>query len=280
MIIDAHTHLGNGGVTDMRASAEELLRAMDDAGVDQAVVLAGRLNGCTNAWMLEQVAPHRDRLLPVGAVSVHGPAAYGDERAEALDAMLAAGDLVGLKFYPGYEPYYPHEAWLRPHLALLAKHRRPAVFHCGDLYNKVAARAKLKYAHPLELDALAAEMPGLTIVMAHMGNPFITEGAAVCLSKPNVYADLSGFVYGDFDDGESCGYDHAAFKDAVARFVGIVGDTDRLLFGSDWPIARPASYVDATERAIRALGTRGLDLDPVMHATAARLFGPRTSERP
>ena len=54
---------------------------------------------------------------------------------------------------------------------------------------------KLKYARPIPyIDDLAADHPGLTIIMAHPAWPWVDEQVAVALHKPNVYIDLSGWA--------------------------------------------------------------------------------------
>src|SRR5579864_8797364 len=59
MIIDSHTHLGRN--EHIKSTAKELLKSMDAAKIDKALVFAGEMNDCPNSWMLEQIKKHRDR---------------------------------------------------------------------------------------------------------------------------------------------------------------------------------------------------------------------------
>jgi predicted TIM-barrel fold metal-dependent hydrolase len=54
--------------------------------------------------------------------------------------------------------------------------------------------AKIRHAHPLALDELAADFPDLKIVAAHPGWPWVEEMTAVALHKGNVYWEMSGWA--------------------------------------------------------------------------------------
>lgn len=236
MIIDAHTHIGFGGA--ITAKPEDLLHSMDRSQIDKALVFAGAMNACSTEQLLKAIKPHRDRLVAIGSVSpLQGH--DGAERSLICEG-LESGDIAGLKFYPGYEHYFPYESAVRPYLEWLQRYDKPAIFHSGDCYDKVPG-AKLKYAHPLHIDELAVEMPDLKIVIAHLGYPWQNDAAQVCYKNKNVYADLSGFVYGDFDDAHR---NH--FRQVVRQFRQVCYDPSKILFGSDWPISDQASYVNVT----------------------------------
>lgn len=257
MIIDAHTHLGRpGGVLDRRVG--DLLQSMDAAKIDKALVFAGRLNSLTTKDLLDEIAPHRDRLYGVGSISMRPRGrAFGRRHWAEVDTLLKSGLIRGLKFYPGYEYFYPADEWLRPFLKKLVKYDRPAIFHSGDTYSK-AGGAKLKYAMAIHIDDLAAEMPDLKIVIAHLGWPFVREAAAVVYKNQNVYADCSGLFYGEAS--------LTGLMPVWTEFVSIAG-ADKVLFGSDWPICDQKSYVES----VKLLYSRyeGLNFE----GNAVKLFG-------
>lgn len=261
MIIDAHTHIGFGGA--IVADARDLLSSMKKARIDKALILAGALNECPTEKLIETIAPHKGTLYAVGSVS---PKAIGYPKKDLLDRLdgwLADGAIVALKFYLGYEHFYPHEeSLLGPYYELLEKHGRPAVFHTGDCYTEVG-RAILKYAHPLEVDVLAARRPKLTIVMAHVGNPWTIDAAEVCYNKPNVYADCSGFVCGKFS-----AFERRHFVKAVRHFLKWTYSEDKLLFGTDWPISDQKDYL----RVIDGLGLSGRAKKKLLSGNAERIF--------
>jgi predicted TIM-barrel fold metal-dependent hydrolase len=232
MIIDCHTHLGRN--EHINASVDQLLNSMDEAKIDKALVFAGELNNAPNKWVLEQTASHRDRLLPVAAY-IHSPQWKIEDM--WLAEWYAEGKIAAVKFYVGYDHFYPTD--ISGILHELNKVGCPAIFHSGDCLNSVKC-AKLKYAHPLNIDEVAVDYPKMNFIIAHMAFPWVRDAAEVCYKNDNVYADISGFVYGKFE-----GSDVTKFRKVIGEFLDIAG-SDKLLFGTDWPISNQKSYVSVT----------------------------------
>lgn len=237
IIIDAHTHIGKRGV--INASPEELLESMKSAGINKALVFSGELNNCTTEELLSSISKYQNILYPVGSVS---PLSEKRPSLDQIEKWLSSNEIYGLKFYPGYEFFYPHDALIRPYLELLVKYNRPAIFHSGDTYSKVK-KTKLRYAHPLEIDELASELSDLKIIIAHFGNPWVIDTAEVCLKNKNVYADCSGIVYDKFlpEDKQLFQY----FLDMFIRhtLTHTSFGKRKLIFGTDWPISNQFDYM-------------------------------------
>lgn len=230
---------------------------MDAAGIDKALVIGGAVAESPQKDLLKAIAPYAGRLYAVGSVSpLKNPLPAPAE----IDELLSSGALHGLKFYTGYEHFYPSDPKLVPYLELLIKHDRPVIFHSGDTWNE-RGNAKLKYAMPIHIDDLATDMPDLKIVIAHLGYPWVIDSAEVMYKNKNVYADCSGFVYGAFGPEQEKNFTHY-----VGEFVRVAGGIDRVMFGTDWPIGEQGPYVEAVRRVFRN--------DPgVMGGVAVKLFG-------
>lgn len=235
MVIDAHTHIGKKTII---ATAKQLIASMDDAGINVSMVFAGKINAMANRQMLDAIRPYAGRLYGIGSVS---PIEGGPTPQDIL-ALLRTDAIRGLKFYPGYEYFYPYDECVRPFLKVLEATDRPAIFHSGDTFSGVHA-SKLKYAHPLHIDEVAVDFPRLRIVIAHFGYPWQNDAAEVVYKNKNVYVDCSGFVYGDFNTKSE-----EDFKKVVGDYARVAGDLDRVLFGTDWPIGNQASYFSAARR--------------------------------
>jgi L-fuconolactonase len=117
--------------------------------------------------------------------------------------------------------------------------------------------------------ALAAAIPELQIVVAHIGSPFIARserepwGVHMLNVAPhkNVYAKLSGLVALDVQPWSVA--HQQLFVASMVRMLGY----DRLMFGSDWPgHVEFASYEQVREAAELAAG-------PMTDAQHERLFG-------
>lgn len=244
MIIDCHTHLGRN--EHITSSVSDLLSSMDGAKIDKALVFAGELNNVTTSEMLAEIKPHRDRLHGVASWDFEYESRYKGqllaasipEQLDYMASLYEAKEIVAVKFYTGYYHHMPCD--LKWPLTYLNRVGCPAIFHCGDCLNSVRC-AKLKYAHPLNIDEVAVDYPNMNFIIAHMGYPWIKDTAEVCYKNKNVFTDISGFVYGEFD-----GQDKTRFKKSLDEFLEIAG-SDKLLFGTDYPISNQHSYIEALE---------------------------------
>jgi len=245
MIIDCHTHLGRN--EHIKASVKQLLDSMDKAGIDKSLVFASELADYPTYEMLKEIEPHRDRLFGVASWNFrytqalsgnYGTWALGNHQRDILSKLYKAGHIVAVKFYTGYDHYMPGSDQVRYALDEFNRVGCPVIFHSGDCLNS-AKCAKLKYAHPLHIDEIAVDYPNINIVIAHMGFPWHRDAAQVCYKNANVYADISGFVYGDFS-----GVALHKFSEVLQEFLDIA-PPEKLLFGTDFPISNQKSYLNA-----------------------------------
>lgn len=234
MIIDSHAHLSG---PDFEESAKALLKLMDAAGVDKSAIFACPLsaNPLSNEDAVRIAKKFPERFFAVGTVSPLKPKTSPRE----LGKLFAKGDIRGLKFYTGYEHFYPNDIkLLRPYIECAQSAGYPVIFHMGDTI-RGEVQAKLKFAHPLVIDELAVEYPELKIIIAHLGNPWLVDAAAVLYKNENVYADMSGLAYGKTNKEE-----RKDLKSLMARMESYLEGLDKLLFGTDWPVSEHASCVE------------------------------------
>ncbi len=105
---------------------------------------------------------------------------------------------------------------------------------------------RLKYSNPIHLDDVAADFPDMTIIIAHPSWPWQDEALSVCLHKPNVYIDLSGWSPKYFPP-QLVQYANTQLK-------------HKMLFGSDFP----ADHARPLDQGLRrgGLQARGAAADP------------------
>ncbi len=250
MIIDVHTHLRG---SDVDGSLRELLLAMEKSGVDKAGLIPSPSHKVSTVQVAEIALAHPDKLFAIGAANLSLPPEYMSEQLSLLERMLETRLIRGIKIFTGYDHVFPNDfEKLGPFYEIARRTGFPVIFHTGDTicYHKVA---KLKYAQPLIIDDVAVEFPDLKIVIAHLGNPWITDAMAVVQKNKNVYADFSGWLYGTFgvsltgsqvSDMTSSEHFTKKFMDAYIYHEG----AERILFGTDSPVSDMASYVNFTQR--------------------------------
>ena len=262
MIIDCHVHLNNyheERSLELNDALEQLQHAMAESGVTYALVLTSYLvnaNRPSTAAVVRAVEAHANLGVVAGISFLH----YRERDLRELADFLKDGLVKGLKLYPGYEPFYPHDHRLQVVYDLAEEFDVPVMIHCGDTYSP---RGKLKYAHPLEVDEVAVDHPNVKLVICHLGNPWLVDCMEVVYKNKNVYADFSGLILGQFTE---------AFEDYMEEQIGEVilyaGEPDYFLYGSDWPICSMQSYV----RFARQLKMTTPQRRAIMYENARTLF--------
>lgn len=166
-----------------------------------------------------------------------------ESQIKQLTASLENKEILGVKFLPGYENYYPTDEKAFPLYEYCQKHGYPAVFHTGILAE--GSPGILKQVHPLNIDEVANKFPDLKIVMAHMGNPWIADCAVTVAKNPNVYADLSAA----FPEYEPITQEEVdIFKKKIREYRDFAGNLNKCLFGTDYPLYSQKEYLEAVEQ--------------------------------
>lgn len=231
MIIDSHTHLDDVMLTGISKEKQLklLLETMKENKIDHALVLADipvhpEEKMMSNEELLDMIEPHKQLHL-VGKV----PLLFCQNASylEKTRKLIKEGKIVGIKLYPGYEMFYPHEQKYNNVYNICEEFDIPVMFHTGD----VMYRGNLRYAQPLHVDEVASNRPNLKIIICHMGNPWVLDTAAVTSKNENVYADMSGLFNERLDSGMKL-----FLERKIEEFVHWNSHGEKLIFGTDWPI--------------------------------------------
>ncbi len=237
MIIDVHTHINNyheERVVSLENSLNLLTDAMAENKVDYSLVLTSyKVNEHRpSTRQVVEAIKGRDNLGVVSGISyLH----YDHRDIREISEYLENGFIKALKFYPGYEPFYPNDTRLKVMYEMAIEYDVPVMFHSGDTY---APSGRIKYSHPIHIDDLAVDYPDLKIVICHIGNPWIKDCMEVVYKNKNVYADISGLVLGNFTDKFE-----RFMKQEIEEMITYAGDPKYLLYGTDWPICNMDSYL-------------------------------------
>lgn len=237
-------HMGGGRLEAMAATFGRDIRPVPMAELaDQyrerrvmAVLLAtddsttSGLPPVPNDHVAKAVRDHPDVFLGFGGVDPW----MGRRAVDEIRRISEDLGLVGLKFNPGRQHFYPNDPRFAPIWQTAAELGLVCLFHTGMMGNGAGVRGglgfKLKYTAPIPyLDDIAADHPDLTLISAHPGWPWQDEQLAMARHKGNVYLDLSGWA-------------PRYFPDQLVRQVDSLL-SDRVLFGSDWPVITPERWL-------------------------------------
>lgn len=200
-------------------------------------------------------AANADVLIPFGSVDPwRGKSAIRQAR-----ALVEQHGVKGFKFHPSLQAFHPNDPMAYPLYEVLEELDVVTVFHSGQTGIGAGVPGgggiRLKYANPLALDDVAADFPGLRIVIAHPSFPWQDEALAVATHKPLVYIDLSG-------------WSPRYFPPQLVRYANTLLK-DKVLFGSDFPVITPDRWLADFET---------LDIKPdvvprILKDNAVRLLG-------
>jgi predicted TIM-barrel fold metal-dependent hydrolase len=243
-IIDSHAHLTKRQLYD-RGSKELLLTEMKRSGVSTALLMGESL--ANSIWfstkeLLKEVEDSPN-LKVIAGIDTNDNI---KKQLQDYETYIKEKKIVGFKLYPGYQYCYPADPKLAPIYDMAAREKIPVVIHTGDLFTEGASQPPLlKYSHPLNVDEAAALHPKVTFIIAHLGNPWITDATEVVYKNSNVYADLSGLFAGIIDD------DYAALvTKRLTDAIAYLGSTEKFLFGTDWPLIGHDEYISFFKKVI------------------------------
>jgi uncharacterized protein len=248
------------------ADIDRLLRDMDAAGVERAVLLGWywqRHETCArhNSTYAASVRAHPDRLSAFATVQA------GTDATAALDEMARARDdgLIGLgelcPWSGGGSPL--SEPWLAV-FARAVEMRWPVNLHVTDPASRLFPG---RVNTPLEdVVALAERLPGLRLILAHWGGGLIFHELNAHARKA-----LRHVVYDTA--ATPLLYDPAIYAAGV-RAVG----AERVLFGSDYPLMvfpKEQREPDFTRvlAQVRDAGLDGDTLAAVLGGSARQVLG-------
>jgi uncharacterized protein len=208
----------------------------------------------TSEEVAEACAAEADTLIPFGSVDPwKGRAAVRQAR-----TLVERHGVKGFKFHPSLQAFHPNDPMAYPLYEALQELEVVALFHSGQTGIGAGLPGgggiRLKYSNPLTIDDVAADFPGLRIVIAHPSFPWQDEALAVANHKPLVHIDLSG-------------WSPKYFPPQLVRYANTLL-RDKVLFGSDFPVLTPDRWLADFDK---------LDMKPevrplILKENAARLL--------
>lgn len=227
-------------------SADGLLAAGEAFADIRFVISAAALSPSNpspgNDFLLE-LAASEERFLPL--CSVH-PAMGAESAIRELERCFARGAL-GVKLHPDFQRFYADDERAMEIYRYIASRRMPLLIHVGD--------PKADFSHPRRVRKILEAIPELTIVAAHLCGYRAWEDAKTYLIGTPVYTDTSEAL-------------HWLSPEEVYALIQRHG-TDRVLFGSDFPLWDPRYSYDG----IDALPLTDEEKEQIFCRNALRVYG-------
>ena len=278
MIIDFHTHVFPPEIKNRRqqyaeadpcfaalysdakaklATAEELIDSMDNNGISISVILnigwtTHELCVETNDYILEAINRYPDRLVGFGAVQPNSLEASIDEI-----NRLARGGIKGIgELRPDVQMFdLSDDKIMAPFVDAINRHNLTLLLHTSEpVGHNYPGKGMVT---PDIIYPFITRYPQLSVVCAHWGGglPFYALMPEVKKALSNVYFDsaASPFLY----------------TPEIYREVARVAGSDRILFGSDYPLLQPNRLV----KEIKSLDLPVETEEQILCLNARKLLG-------
>jgi predicted TIM-barrel fold metal-dependent hydrolase len=269
--VDVHLHLtqywrdlpGTAYRPDLDYTVRGLLDELDRAGIGPGLAIPVHQVPDVGAGLEEGRSLRAESGGRLRLVSTVDPGIGDEGVAAAVERWGRTPELTAIKLFPGYLPFYPHDRRLDPVYEFAVHRKVPVMFHQGDTLER---NGRLKFSRPIDIDEVAVRWPDLPIVICHLGNPWVEETAELVYKNANVWTDCSGLLA-----RPTVPYFREMFERARTRLhqlIVTVGDADRVLYGSDWPLESIATAVDL----VATLPIPEDDRERILGGNARRLF--------
>lgn len=237
MIIDVSNVIGRHKFKP-EVTAESLLKQMDEAGIDKAVIYC-YAESLDNESVYNAISKYHDRFIGLYTVNP-----WADGAADELEDALKNKGFKGLYMNPIRHGYMlcEHEVFY-PLLEVCRKYN--AVVWCYG--------AAEVFSSPVFFNAIAKDFPDVIIIMGRMGLQYDNASAVEIAKKhSNIYLETSGGM--DFNA-------HRAMK-----VVGV----DRVLLGTGTP---DCNYFELELLKVRNSAKDFPDgIEKILYKNAARIF--------
>ncbi|HUX14071.1 MAG TPA: amidohydrolase family protein [Spirochaetia bacterium] len=278
MLIDSHVHL-----LAQEGYAERLVGEMDRLGIGRACLLAMQnieiwgSRAATNEQVEEAAQRFPKRFIPFGYVEL------GVDPPTLVDELFMRG-FKGLKLTRSRYAY--NDDRLMDYYEHAARYNMVLLFHTGTVVRTASDRyydVDSSRLRPIFLDRIARRFPEISIIGAHLGNPWYEEAAMTLFWNPNVYFDLSGTTL----KRKSAEW----FRETLWWFpermekLSRSKEThyqqshpfDRICFGSDVPINEMEGCIEDYDRLFDGLNLSEELRAKVRGGNIARMFGIETN---
>ena len=208
MVIDAYNNAWRPvGTSDYLTgdsyTTEELLRGLDEAGTDKAVVcsLGQQID---NEYISSLTAEYPDRLIGFAEVNPRA-----EDAVETIEEFIGRGPLRGLKLHPTMHGYhFADHGLLDPIFAACATWRAPILVNALDD----------PFCGPFAVEEISRGFPEVPVLLAHMGHVWNAMEAMIVAGRhEHIYL-------------ESSSTDLLEVKTAYDK-VG----PGKIVMGTDWP---------------------------------------------
>jgi len=220
-IIDAHIHIGKWSeiFLNLESTVDEAVTELKKSGIDEAICMP--TDRTSNEELFSEIKKRADYKFYYNA--------WINPKDENLDEFLEKNisDVHFFKIHPSIDKLKITDSSFEKYLYLAAEKKIPVVVHCG--------RWKEMAGYEICLET-ARKFPDIRLILAHLGG----DQPSICTqcAKDVKEGDYKNVYLGTESVREYC------FVNEVVKTLG----PEKVLFGSDYNLGLPASYLPIIDR--------------------------------
>ena len=252
----ARKYFGNTGVSYKRQDLADYYRSRNIGCVVFSV--DERLTGrppVPNEEVAAFAAENSDFMIAFASVNPM----RGKDAVEEAKRLIKSGGIRGFKLHPPLQEFHANDKAAYPFYEVVAEAKLPVIFHTGHSGIGTGmpggGGVRLKYGNPMDMDDVAVDFPDMPIILAHPSFPWQDEALSVCMHKPQVYIDLSG-------------WSPKYFSPTLIQYANSLLKK-KMLFGSDYPMITPDRWL----ADFSAINIKEVVRPLILKENAMRLFG-------
>ncbi|MGY9063359.1 MAG: amidohydrolase family protein [Rhodospirillales bacterium] len=205
---------------------EEMLRRMDEAGIEKSFLIAPKIGreGLPAAYhvpyqiVVDAVEKYPDRFYGLAGIDPF----EGMSGVRALEQAINEFGFIGAHVYPHWFELAPDHAKYYPFYAKCVELDVPIQMQVGQSLIYSPTSPMRSVGQPITIDTVACDFPELKIIGIHIGIPWHEEMIAMAWKHPNVYIGCDA---------------HAPkhWPESFIKYINSYGQ-DKVIFGTDFPV--------------------------------------------
>lgn len=269
-MIDTHVHVRTTSKENCRIDCDNLERSMEESGILYSIVMSladTEFETVRDLDVLLEETSKRSQLIPMLCYDDKA----GKRGIDHLEVLVkSTSDIAGVKFFTGYDNYFPTDDRIKPVLDAIEELDLVAKFHTGA--TERSENALLRYSSdPYSFDELATKRPKLKIDCAHFMGPNHLLMSPVLDKNPNIYVDLSGLI--ESYNSESTQSYLSLVKYRLFDAITYLPSVSQIMFGSDVPFCKSSEIADFYSGFFDEYEFSQESRDNIMFNNALRFYG-------
>jgi predicted TIM-barrel fold metal-dependent hydrolase len=205
---------------------EEMLRRMDESGIEKAFLIAPKIGrkGLPAAYhvpyqiVVDAVKKYPDRFYGLAGIDPF----EGMSGVRALEQAINEFGFIGAHVYPHWFELAPDHAKYYPFYAKCVELDVPIQMQVGQSLIYSPTSPMRSVGQPITIDTVACDFSELKIIGIHIGIPWHEEMIAMAWKHPNVYIGCDA---------------HAPkhWPESFIKYINSYGQ-DKVIFGTDFPV--------------------------------------------